>query len=216
MKFNENIFLLYAITNFNSLDNENSVKEKIINAIHGGVTCIQLREKNLSQNDFFDRALLIKRICDENNIVFIINDNVKIARNSNSDGVHVGQNDLDARYVRKLIGHNKILGVSVQSVDQAIEAESNSADYLGVGSIFTTSTKSDADMVSIETLKKICHSVSIPVVAIGGINCNNVYKLKNTGIKGLAISSFIFSSNNIEKRCREVLYYSKKIVNGKE
>ena len=211
MKLDKNVLTLYAVTNFNFFDNEISMTDKITKVINGGVTCIQLREKNLPYEQFLKRALLIRKICKKRNITFIVNDNIKIAIDSDADGVHIGQDDLNILEARKLIG-NKILGISVQTVNQAIEAEKYGASYLGIGAIFSTQTKHDASIVAINTLKKISLTVSIPVVAIGGLNINNIKKLKSTGINGIAVSSAIFSSNDIESQARNLLNLSKKVI----
>lgn len=211
MKLDKKILTLYAITNFNFYDSEISITNKIKKAINGGVTCIQLREKYLSYKQFLKRALLIRKICKENNITFIVNDNIKVAIESDADGIHIGQNDLNIIEARKLIG-NKILGVSVQTLDQALKAEKSGANYLGIGAIFSTQTKQDASIVAINTLKKISLTVSIPVVAIGGLNLKNIEKLKNSGIAGIALSSAIFSSNDTENQTRNLLNLSKKVI----
>ena len=211
MKLDKSALTLYAITNFNFYDSEISITDKLEKAIKGGVTCIQLREKSLPHEQFLIRALLIRKICKKSNIPFIVNDNLKIAIESNANGIHIGQDDLNISEARKLIG-NKILGVSVQTPDQAIEAEKYGADYLGVGAIFSTQTKKEASIVSIDTLKKISHDVSIPVVAIGGLNFKNIEKLNNSGISGTAMSSAIFSSNDIETQTRNLFNLSKKLI----
>lgn len=211
MKLDKNVLTLYAVTNFNFSDNEISITDKITQIINGGVTCVQLREKNLPYEKFLKRALLIRKICKKRNITFIVNDNIKIAIESDADGIHIGQDDLNILEARKLIG-NKILGISVQTPDQAIEAEKFGADYLGVGAIFSTKTKKDASIISVSTLKKISHDVSIPVVAIGGLNLTNIEKLKNSRMSGIAVSSAIFSSNDIENKTKDLLNLSKKIV----
>lgn len=215
MKLDKDIFGLYAITNFSRLDNKICINQKISEAIDGGVTCIQLREKDCSYEEYLNRALMVNDICKNRRIPFIVNDNIEIAIESNASGVHVGQGDLSAREARRRIGHDKILGVSTQTVEQAIQAECDGADYLGVGAIFQTYTKADASIVSLETLKKICISVNIPVVAIGGINLKNMQNLNETGISGIAVSSSIFMSSDIEKISKELLFYSKKIVNSR-
>lgn len=212
MKFDKSILKLYAVTNFSHLDEEICIRQKILKAINGGVTCIQLREKDRPYEDYLNRALTINDICKRRRIPFIVNDNIEIAIESDADGIHVGQRDLNAREARKLIGHDKILGVSAQTVEQAMHAERDGADYLGVGSVFNTYTKIDASIVSLEILKKICISISIPVVAIGGINLKNVQNLNETGISGIAVSSSIFLSSDIEKSSKELLFHSKKIV----
>lgn len=211
MKLDKNVLTLYAVTNFNFSDNEISITDKITQIINGGVTCVQLREKNLPYEKFLKRALLIRKICKKRNITFIVNDNIKIAIESDADGIHIGQDDLNILEARKLIG-NKILGISVQTPDQAIEAEKFGADYLGVGAIFSTQTKKNASIISVSTLKKISHDVSIPVVAIGGLNLTNIEKLKNSRMSGIAVSSAIFSSNDIENKTKDLLNLSKKIV----
>ena len=211
MKLDKSVLTLYAITNFNFSDDEISITDKITKIINGGVTCVQLREKELPYEQFLKRALLIRKICKKRNITFIVNDNIKIALESDADGIHIGQDDLNILEARKLIG-NKILGVSVQTPTQAIEAEKFGADYLGIGAIFSTQTKKDASIVSLSTLKKISHDVFIPVVAIGGLNLKNIEKLKNSGISGIAVSSAIFSSNDIENQTKNLLDLSKKTV----
>lgn len=213
MKLDKSVLTLYAITNFNFSDDEISITDKITKIINGGVTCVQLREKELPYEQFLKRALLIRKICKKRNITFIVNDNIKIALESDADGIHIGQDDLNILEARKLIG-NKILGVSVQTPTQAIEAEKFGADYLGIGAIFSTQTKKDASIVSLSTLKKISHDVFIPVVAIGGLNLKNIEKLKNSGISGIAVSSAIFSSNDIENQTKNLLDLSKKTVEG--
>ena len=158
---------------------------------------MQLREKELDEESFLKEAIQIKGLCQKYKVPFVINDNVEIARKIDADGVHVGQSDMQADDVRKIIGKNKILGVSAQTVEQAIIAERRGADYIGVGAVFQTVTKSDADYVSLETLKQICRSVNIPVVAIGGIKRDNISMLKNTGICGVAVIGAIFREKDI-------------------
>ena len=144
--------------------------------------------------------------------MFIVNDNLEVAIKSNADGIHVGQQDMNAKDVRRLIGDDKILGVSVHTIDQALTAEKTGADYLGVGSVFTTTTKSDAAVVSYETLALICKAVSVPVVAIGGINKDNILRLSGSGVDGVAVVSAIFSARDIEKECRELRILSEKMI----
>ena len=143
---------------------------------------------------------------------FVINDNVDIAIKVNADGVHIGQKDMEAGYVRSVIGSDKILGVSAQTVEQAVLAEKMGADYLGVGAVFTTGSKADADDVSFETLKAICDAVSIPVVAIGGIGTGNVLQLKGSGICGVAVISAIFAADNTEKATAELKKLTKQVI----
>ena len=189
--------LLYAVTDRYWL-NGRKLKDDVEKAILGGATMIQLREKELSIDEFIKEAKEIKAVCKKYNIPFIINDSLEVFKAVDADGIHVGQNDMRADLVRKEIGPNKILGVSAETVEEAILAKKNGADYLGVGTIFSTSTKLDAITVSKEELARICYSVDIPVVAIGGINLDNIKELKNTMISGVSIVSAIFGANNIE------------------
>lgn len=182
--------------------------EDIKTALENGVTCLQIREKNLSDQDFIKLASEIKSI---SHVPLIINDNIKVALACQADGLHIGQKDLSTHKARHLIG-NKILGVSVTSPEQAIQAEKEGADYLGVGAMFTTQTKEDADLVSIATLKRITEAVSIPVVAIGGIDENNIEKLKRTGIYGVALISSILGQKHIEEATQIMLKKSNNLV----
>ncbi len=203
--------LVYAVTDRAWL-NGKTLEEQVEKAIQGGATLIQLREKQLHYDDFLEQAIKIKKITAQYHIPFIINDNVEIALAVDADGVHVGQKDMQANMVRKKLGENKIIGVSVQTLEQALSAEKNGADYLGVGAVFSTSTKQDASEVSFETLQNICKAVSIPVVAIGGINIKNIAKLKNSGIDGVAVVSAIFAQKDITKATQELVSLSKEIL----
>ena len=213
MRCDKNAMLLYAVTDRRwAIDI--SLKEQVEMALKGGITCLQLREKNLNEEDFLNEAIEIKKLCNKYNIPFIVNDNVKIAVECNADGVHVGQDDMELKEVRKIVGKDMIIGVSAQTVEQAIKAEKDGADYLGVGTVFSTTTKLDAIDVSYDTLKEICNSVNIPVVAIGGINKNNIMQLAGSGVDGVALVSAIFAVDNIEKECKELLKLSKNMVNA--
>lgn len=203
MKLNNSDLILYAVTDRTWL-NGRKLYDDVEKAIQGGATLIQLREKNLTHEEFRTEALEIQKLCKKYKIPFIINDDVKLACEIDADGVHVGQDDMEAGNVRNLIGSEKILGVSVQTPEQAILAESRGADYLGAGAVFHTNSKLDAADVSHETLKKICASVKIPVVAIGGINAKNINQLAGTGIAGVAIISAIFAADDIEKSASEL------------
>lgn len=196
MKVDEKDLVLYAVTD-RAWTGEKSLYEQVEEALIGGATFVQLREKELDEESFLKEAIQIKGLCQKYKVPFVINDNVEIARKIDADGVHVGQSDMQADDVRKIIGENKILGVSAQTVKQAIIAEERGADYIGVGAVFQTVTKSDADHVNIETLKQICKSVNIPVVAIGGIGKDNIAMLKNTGICGVAVIGAIFREKDI-------------------
>ena len=173
-------------------------------SLRGGVTCIQLREKQLSDEELFEDAKQIQKLCKQYCAPFIVNDRVKLAMQLDADGVHVGQSDMDAHAVRKKIGPDKILGVSAQNVDQALKAQASGADYLGVGAMFPTKSKDDACAVSLQTLSEICAAVNIPVVAIGGININNVNELAGSGIAGVALISALYAQENIENATKEM------------
>lgn len=213
MKCDKNNMLLYAVTD-RAWTQTLSLYEQIELALKGGITCLQLREKELSDEEFLLEAIATKKLCEQYKIPFIINDNVQVAISSGADGIHVGQSDMQAQNVRQMIGSDMILGVSVQTVEQAILAQSQGADYLGVGAVFSTSTKADADAVSHKTLKKICDSVNIPVVAIGGIYKHNIMQLKGSGVDGVALVSAIFARDDIEKECKELYTLSQNMVNS--
>ena len=181
-------------------------------ALKGGATFIQLREKELDEEDFLKEAIEIKELCKQYHVPFVINDNVDIACKMDADGVHVGQSDMEAGNVRAKLGSDKIIGVSAQTVEQALLAESCGADYLGVGAVFPTGTKSDAVEVGYETLKEICDAVHIPVVAIGGITSNNIIKLKGSGASGVAVVSAIFASKDIEAATQELCKKTKEMI----
>ena len=166
----------------------------------------------MSYEAFCQEALEIGVLCRAHRIPFVVNDNVEVALASGADGVHVGQHDRTARDVRRLIGPDKILGVSVQTVEQARLAEAQGADYLGVGSVFPTSTKHDADAVTFETLRAICRAVNIPVVAIGGITSHNVPQLADSGIDGIAVVSAIFAQSDIEAATRTLCNVTEQVL----
>lgn len=204
--------LVYAVTDRAWLG-ERELKEQVEDTIQGGATFIQLREKNMEKEQFLQEAMKIKKVTDKYHVPFVINDDVDIAIACDADGVHVGQKDMEAGKVREKLGKDKIIGVSVQTIEQAILAEKNGADYLGVGAVFPTSTKEDASEVSYSTLKNICNTVSIPVVAIGGIQVNNIINLKGSGIDGIAVVSAIFARENIIEATKELVDKTKKMIN---
>lgn len=199
----EKELMLYAVTDRHWLGDD-TLYDQVKKALVGGATFIQLREKNLDREDFLAEAIEIQKLCKEYGVPFVINDEVSIAKDIDADGVHVGQSDMEAMDVRKLLGPDKILGVSAQTVEQAVIAEKHGADYLGVGAVFATGSKDDADDVSHETLKAICEAVSIPVIAIGGITKDNVAELSGSGICGVAVISAIFGQDNIQKATEEL------------
>ena len=195
--------LLYAVTDRSWLHGQ-TLYEQAEQALQGGATFIQLREKNLDQDHFMEEALELKKLCAAYHVPFVINDNVEIAAKMDADGVHVGQSDMEAGDVRAKLGPDKIIGVSAQTVEQAILAEQRGADYLGVGAMYPTGTKKDATAVTPEALSAICQAVDIPVVAIGGINKDRLEPLKGTGVDGVAVVSAIFAAEDIEKATREL------------
>lgn len=213
MKLDKKDLLLYAVTDRHWLEEE-SLYEVVKESLDGGVTFVQLREKNLSDEIFLEEAKVIKELCEEYKVPFVINDNVDIALAMDADGVHVGQSDMEAGDVRKKLGPDKIIGVSAQTVEQAVLAEKRGADYLGVGAVFPTGSKDDAIEVSHDTLKAICEAVSIPVIAIGGITHDNVKELSGSGICGIAVISAIYAQKNIEKATRDLKEETIKMVNA--
>lgn len=211
MKCNSEMMRLYAVTD-RAWTGKQTLMEQVEAAIRGGATCIQLREKELPEDEFLAEATEMKKLCARHAVPFIVNDNVEIAIKCGADGIHVGQKDMAAGNVRALVGDDMIIGVSAQTVEQALVAEAAGADYLGVGAVFGTTTKLDANAVSYETVKEICSAVSIPVVAIGGINRTNMMQLSGSGVDGVALVSAIFASENIEQECRILREISEKMV----
>lgn len=203
--------LLYAVTDRSWL-NGSTLYEQVEKALKGGVTFVQLREKNLDAEEFLTEAEEIQKLCAQYNVPFVINDNVEIAAQIGADGVHVGQSDMEAGDVRKKLGPDKIIGVSAQTVEQALKAQEHGADYLGVGAVFPTGSKADAVEVSHETVQEICRAVDIPVIAIGGITADNVQELSGTGVCGIAVISAIFAQKDIESAARELKLRVKETV----
>lgn len=189
--------LLYAVTGRHWLNGQ-TLYEQVEEALKGGATFIQLREKDLTEEEFLEEAKKIQQLCKKYRVPFIINDNVKLAKEIDADGVHVGQSDMETLDVRAQLGEDKIIGVSARTVEQALLAEKHGADYLGVGAVFQTGTKTDAREVEHSVLKEICTKVDIPVVAIGGITQDNVKELSGSGINGVAVISAIFAQKDIE------------------
>ena len=184
--------------------NGETLYSQVEKVLKGGATFIQLREKNLDEEHFMEEAKEIQKLCRKYHVPFIINDNVELTAAINADGVHVGQRDMEAGDVRAKLGPDKIIGVSAQTVQQAVEAERRGADYLGVGAVFPTGTKEDAVEVGKEVLKEICEAVSIPVVAIGGVGAHNVEELAGSGISGIAVISALFAQPDIEQATKDL------------
>ena len=211
MKCDKKDLLLYAVTDRHWLG-KRSLKEVVKESLDGGVTFVQLREKTLEDDKFLEEAKELKQLCKEYNVPFVINDNVDIAIAMDADGVHVGQSDMEAGNVREKLGPDKIIGVSAQTVEQAVLAEKRGADYLGVGAVFPTGSKDDAVEVSHETLKAICEAVSIPVIAIGGISVGNVKELAGSGIVGIAVISAIYAAKDIKKAAEDLKAETARVV----
>lgn len=206
--------LLYAVTDRSWLRGK-TIAQQVEEALKGGATFIQLREKELDYDEFLAEAFEVKALCKKYGVPFVINDNVDIAIACDADGVHVGQSDMEAGNVREKLGPNKIIGVSAHTVEEALKAQERGADYLGVGAVFGTSTKANAESTSFGTLREICDKVGIPVVAIGGISKDNITQLKGTGIDGVALVSAIFSSDDIKSATETLLALSKETVSAK-
>lgn len=194
-------YSLYLVTD-RALAGERDFEDLVGRAIRGGCTLVQLREKEASSGEFYERALRLKKVTDYFHVPLIIDDRIDIMLAVDAAGVHLGQSDLPAEAARQIIRPDKILGVSVRTVEDAEKAESDGADYLGVGAVYPTTTKGDAEKVSREELEKICSTVSIPVVAIGGLNARNIPSLEGSGISGVAVVSAIMAQDRPEEAAR--------------
>ncbi len=210
MKCDKHAMLLYAVTD-RAWVGRQSLYEQVECALKGGVTCVQLREKELGYADFLQEAMDISALCRHYKVPFFINDNVDIAIACGADGIHVGQEDMAAAKVREKVGDGMMIGVSVHTVEEAKQAVLDGADCLGVGAVFSTSTKKDVDVLTMKELREICDAVDIPVVAIGGIKEKNLLALSGSGVDGAAIVSAIFGAEDIEGTCRRLLELSRKM-----
>lgn len=195
---------LYAVTD-RAWAKKKTLMEQVEEALEGGITFLQLREKNLSQEEFIKEAKEMKELAAKYKVPFVINDNIDVALAVDADGVHIGQDDMSVEEARKLLGEDKIIGVSAHNVNEAMKAQKGGADYLGVGAVCATSTKKDANVVSKEEIKKIKEAVYIPIVAIGGIKKDNIHTLKGTGVDGVAVVSAIFAAEDIKETSKELL-----------
>ena len=211
MRCDKKHMLLYAVTDRAWVGNK-TLYQQVEAALRGGVTCVQLREKELDEAAFLQEAKDLCALCRQYGVPFIVNDNVDVAIACGADGVHVGQEDMEAGEVRRRVGADMILGVSVHTVEEARQAVRDGADYLGLGAVFPTSTKADVDQMPNDTLQAICDAVDVPVVAIGGINRGNLLQLSGSGVDGVALVSAIFSAEDIEGTCRELRVLSKEMV----
>lgn len=214
MKLTADRMRLYAVTDRQWLRGR-TLHEQVEEALLGGVTLVQLREKELDEAAFLREAIDLARLCHRYGVPLLINDHVEIARRSGADGVHVGQSDMEASAVRSVLGSEMIVGVTAKTVEQALRAQEAGADYLGSGAVFGTSTKLDARPMSRELLQDICRAVEIPVVAIGGIHRDNILELTGTEIDGVAVVSGIFAAGDITAECRELRRLVDTIVTGK-
>lgn len=203
MKCDKHTMLLYAVTD-RAWVGEQTLYQQVESALKGGATCVQLREKQLGDADFLQEAIQIHALCQQYGVPLFINDNVEVALQCHAEGIHVGQEDMAAAQVRQRVGDEMMIGVSVHSVEEALEAVRHGADCLGVGAAFSTHTKADVDVLPEGMMKAICDAVDIPVVAIGGIHKENLLRLKGTGVNGVALVSAIFGAEDIEAECREL------------
>ena len=213
MKCDNQAMLLYAVTD-RAWVGKQSLYEQVESALKGGVTCVQLREKELDEEAFLAEAMELSALCKRYGVPFFVNDNVEIAVRCGAEGVHVGQEDMEATQVRNKVGEHMMIGVSVHSVEEALIAVANGADCLGVGAMFSTSTKTDVDVLPKEILRDICAAVDVPVVAIGGISKINISELSGTGVDGVALVSAIFAADDIEQECRLLRKLSEEMVNA--
>ena len=213
MKFSKDMLLLYAVTD-RSWTQTQTLYEQIEAALKGGVTIVQLREKNLPEEEFIAEAIRVKELCSRYNVPLIINDNADVALTSGADGVHVGIEDTPVAELRQKFGRDFIIGATAKTVEQAQSAEKSGADYLGVGAVFPSPTKKNAIRITAEKLKEICSSVSVPAVAIGGISFNNVSEIKGCGMSGIAVVSAIFASDDIQKAASELKEKAKEVTDS--
>ena len=211
MKLNKSSMVLYTITDRKWLGDK-SLVSAVEEAIQGGATFIQLREKDISYKEFVKLAAEVKAVTDRYKIPFVINDSVDVALEVDADGVHIGQGDEKIKVAREKLGQDKIIGVSANTVEEAMKAQQEGADYIGVGTVFNTSTKLDAKTVSFNTLSQICSCVNIPVVAIGGICKDNILSLAESKVDGICVISAIFAQEDIKSAAGELLKLSKRIV----
>lgn len=203
MNFTDECLRLYAVTDRSWLHGE-TLYDQVEKALKGGVTLVQLREKELPEADFEQEARELLELCHKYNIYLIINDNVALAAKIGADGVHIGQSDMGVEKAREMLGNEKIIGVTAKTVKQAKAAEAAGADYLGSGAVFGTSTKKDAKPMEHALLQEICESVKIPVVAIGGIDGGNILLLKDRKMAGVAVVSGLFACEDIEKAAADL------------
>lgn len=213
MKCDKHTMLVYAVTD-RAWVGQMTLAQQVEAALQNGATCIQLREKDLDEAAFLQEARKMADLCHRYHVPFIVNDNVDIAIACHADGVHVGQDDMAASDVRKRVGDDMMIGVSAHTVEEALEAVRNGADYLGLGAVFSTSTKTDAGAMSFDTLKAICDAVDVPTVAIGGISPANILQLSGSGVDGVAVVSAIFGAPDPGQATARLVELSRRMVTG--
>lgn len=211
MIFDKKMLQLYAVTD-RGFGNEDRLYAQVETALRGGVTMVQLREKHMDDKDFIEEARKIKMLTKAYHVPLIINDNIHVCVESEADGVHVGQSDMEAGHVREILGPDKIIGVTAKTPEQALAAQCAGADYIGCGAVFGSSTKLDTNKISMEQLDAVCAAVNIPVVAIGGINRDNILQLKGHKMCGAAVVSALFAKENVEEAAKELLAKVREIL----
>jgi len=204
--------LLYAVTDQMWLKEDEKLADVVETVLQNGATFLQIREKDLAEAAFEAEAERLKTLCARHGVPFVVNDSVEISLQCDADGVHVGQSDIKGRDIRSIIGPDKILGISAGTVEEAVAAEKAGADYIGVGAVFPTGTKKNATPMTLGQLKEIVSSVSIPVVAIGGIGAGNILQLRGSGVDGVAVVSAIFAAENPGKATADLLKLAEKMV----
>jgi thiamine-phosphate diphosphorylase len=204
---------LYAISDRHRLKEDQKLIDVVEEILKAGVTFLQIREKDLDKESFLEEAIEMRKLAGDYKVPFVVNDSIEIAQKVDADGVHLGQSDLVDRDIKEIIGKDKILGISANSVETAIDAQKRGADYIGVGAMFSTSTKGDAKTIPMETLKEIRKAVDIPIVAIGGISLSNLKELEGTGIDGISVISAIFGADDPAKATKELLKEVEEVIN---
>ncbi len=213
MKCDKHTMLLYAVTD-RAWTGPMTLLQQAEAALQGGVTCLQLREKHLEDDAFLAEAREMAALCRRYRVPFIVNDRVDIALACGADGVHVGQEDMEVSAVRRMVGDKLMVGVSAHTVEEAVRAARGGADYLGLGAVFSTSTKADAGAMSRDTLKAICQAVDLPKVAIGGISAKNILELSGSGVDGVAVVSAIFGAPDPRRAAQDLAELSRRMVSG--
>ena len=215
MKFNKDMLLLYAVTDRVWVGKQ-TLLEQIKDALDGGITMLQLREKNMEEERFVEQAIQVRDLCHQYHVPLIINDNVNVALKSGADGVHVGITDAPVAQIRSRVGADFIIGATAKTVEQARFAQRSGADYLGVGAVFPSSTKTTAICITADQLREICSSVTIPSVAIGGIGLHNMMEIRGSGMDGIAVVSAIFAAEDISSAVRELKEKAKAAIGGRK